>query len=238
MGPGTNDEPQLGHATTGRFGPSVVLFAALAALAVGTRTLHRGAADDVAKAPRDAVPESAVGVWLGHNTGGLVVRLSPLSREAERQAFDAKALASRLGLEPGQPFRLECCAHLPAGLEHKRDLWVEDDEGVALVPVANLLSLASDAAQVVDPVLGLLAVPGTAVGSAVGSATGGTVTVLWGRAPGAGARLVAADAKTGLAHSWFVPLAPSTLASGQLPGSTLRLSNQRLAGAAPFGDPR
>ena len=230
MGPGTDDEPQLVRPTTGLFGPSVVLFAALAALAVGTRTLHRGVADDVAKAPRDAVPESAVGVWLGHNPSGLVVRLSPLAREAERQAFDAKALALRLGLEPGQPFRLECCAHVPEGPHPKRDLWVEDDEGVALVPVASLLAPRSDPTEVVDPVMGLLA--------AAGSAAGGTVTVLWGRAPGAGARLVGADAETGLAHSFVVPLAPSTVASGQLPGPTLRLTNERLAGAELPGDSR
>lgn len=235
MGPSTHRDAPRGRHTTGPFGPSVVVFAALVALAVGTRTLRRDVdrdtnRDQVARAPRDAVPESDVGVWLGHDPTGLVVRLSPLSRESERQAFDAGALAARLGLEPGQPFRLECCAHLPEGSRPTRDVWIEDDEGVALVPLVRLVAPDAEARGVVDPVLGLLAAPG--------SVAGGTVTVLWGRAPRAGAQLIGAHAELGLESTFVVPLAPSTVASGQLPGSTLKLAPERLAGVEPTEAPR
>lgn len=245
MGPSTHRDAPRGRHTTGPFGPSVVVLAALVAFAVGTRTLRRDIDRDangepVARAPRNAVPEADVGVWLGHNPSGLVVRLAPLSREPARQAFDAGALAARLGLEPGQPFRLECCAHLPKGSEPTRDVWIEDDEGVALVPLVRLVAPDADPRAVadhgvadhgvVDPVLGLLSAPGTVAG--------GTVTVLWGRAPRAGARLVGAHAELGLERTFVVPLASSTVASGQLPGSTLQLAPERLAGVEPTEGPR
>ncbi|MBI1381868.1 MAG: hypothetical protein GC161_12365 [Planctomycetaceae bacterium] len=235
MGSNTHRVGPRGRPTTGPFGPSVVVLAALVAFAVGTRTLRRDVdrdsnRDHVARAPRNAVPESDVGVWLGHNSSGLVVRLAPLFREPERQVFDAEALAARLGLEPGQPFRLECCAHLPKGAQPNRDVRIEDDEGVALVPLVRLVAPDADPQGVTDPVLGLLSAPG--------SVAGGTVTVLWGRAPRAGARLVGAHAELGLESTFVVPLAPSTVASGQLPGSTLKLAPERLAGVEPTQGPR
>lgn len=58
-------------------------------------------------APRIGDPNEVVAGWqTADDAGPLVAELFPLHPSPERQAFEARALRERLGLGPGEPFRL------------------------------------------------------------------------------------------------------------------------------------
>jgi hypothetical protein len=136
--------------------------------------------------PREA-PSGLVPGWTGFletAAGARVrVRLSRLHSEAEWQAFDARSLARRLALEPGEPWRLEITHDGPAGAPALGlgELSLADAEGVA----AHSLSGAPAAAPgaVLDPLWGALAGPSSLE-------PGETARLcLWGRVPVGAAQL-------------------------------------------------
>jgi hypothetical protein len=119
--------------------------------------------------PRSEVPLPAddaltIEGWRGpaaQIAEGIHLVLAPLHVNAERQAFDAQALAARLNLPDGEPWRLEVrgpdAAALKALLDAQQagNLSVRDASGVA----SSLIGSAVDAKQVepsARPILNLL----------------------------------------------------------------------------------
>ncbi|MCE9593963.1 MAG: hypothetical protein K8S98_07215 [Planctomycetes bacterium] len=131
--------------------------------------------------PDEAIPGFAARVELAH--GALRVRLAPLHPDVVRQHFDALALARRLELGEGEPWRLTCSlddADAPFDLDAPA-LIVRDREGIALEAIP--LGASRDAAPS-DPLRTLVAARSASL------APGESVDlVLWGRAPKADARL-------------------------------------------------
>lgn len=191
-----SDGSQPQQRRTGGFGPSVVVLSLLSA----TWIASRGAGERPAALPGAAVPSAAdaigeVPVWLGQHAlsadGAVRARLTPLHAEPDRQAFDARALAQRLGLGAGEPWRLELAYEAPPdapplGLS---DIAIEDASGRRIAPAAPAADGRAAAGAAVDPLRALVRAPRTAL------RPGGTASlVLWGDAPGAGARVVGVDA--------------------------------------------
>ena len=113
--------------------------------------------------------------------GSLRVSLAPLHEDARRQEFDGVALARRLALAEGEPWRLRLVA-LGAGPAGPLDgVAVVDGEGVCSAPILQGVELAQEGVQ--DPLVGLFQ-PRTIVGERPS-----WELVLWGRAPGPGVRL-------------------------------------------------
>lgn len=129
--------------------------------------------------------------WVGLHESELGlrvhVRLAPLHARPARQAFESRALARRLDLGPGEPWRLvlrlvsasrggEARGHLRLGA-----LTLEDEGGPALATIER--AAQARPGEVADPLATLLAPPeGVRAGEEVG-------LVLWGRPPRAGLRL-------------------------------------------------
>jgi hypothetical protein len=162
----------------------------------------------------DETVSALTGELSGAAGGWLVATLAPLHADPQRQAFEAAALTRELGLEPGQPWRLsvrweageagaeedaaaqgagsrgaesvpagESVAQVrPAGIE-LGPVSVEDEAGLALRSLDDPPPRAEG--EPTPPLRTLLAPP-------VGALRPGRTAdwILWGRAPGAGARLV------------------------------------------------
>lgn len=158
----------------------------------GERTPVEHAPPTVAS-PDEDVAGFAARVDVGQ--GALRVRLAPLHPDATRQRFDASALARRLALDTGEPWRLTLvfdaapsasdteAARATLEFELSR-LAVLDGSGtqVALAPLAPGAG-ASDRPS--DPLRVLLGATNVEL------APGQSLDVfLWGRRPGDGARLV------------------------------------------------
>ncbi|MFT5052025.1 MAG: hypothetical protein ACI8QZ_003456 [Chlamydiales bacterium] len=127
-----------------------------------------------------ALPDRAgVEGWAG-TSGSLHARLMPLHADAARQRLDASALERRLGLGPGQPWRL-LVTYLPHGETVGEPVaiagWsVADPEGLALVPIVGRPA-GGGGSGVTDPLRSLLSAPNLLE-------PGHEVSlVLWGRAP-------------------------------------------------------
>lgn len=167
--------------------------------------------------PPAAAQEREVEGWVGSGelAPGLLLsaRLVPLHDEAQRQSFDREVLAQRLGLGPGEPWRLVLELVAPAaGAADETSLEltaaaVEDSAGARLEPVLADRPSAVQG-EVVDPLRALLALPGQSLHA------GQAVTlVLWGAAPGAGARLLGFGEPIDLqARRVRVDVLPATLA--------------------------
>ena len=164
----------------------------------------RSGADDVEALAGEV--ESAKGVRL-------TVRLARLHSGERQQRFDATALATRFGLAAGEPFVCEIGARgdgsVAAGA--LRSIAVEDERGRALVPFPAVTAADNEPA---DPLATLLAPPAGELraGDAVS-------VILWGRRPGAGARL------SGLAEV-EVALAPTHIGSRELDTALARIDAQ------------
>lgn len=139
--------------------------------------------------PPPVVEASGVRGWAGTATlpggGRLVARLVPLHSDPARQAFDAAALAHRLGLGDGAPWRLVLALRPePAGAGERSlasiplaSVRISDDQGQAL---RSLAAPVPSPSGVVDPVAVVVAPPTDAL------EPGKEVSlVLWGRPPGA-----------------------------------------------------
>jgi len=165
----------------------LVLFAAVRDQLAGR------AADPRSVVPTPASSELGVGGWRGPTSvqaRGLKLLLAPLHTGSERQAFDAKVLEERLGLGPGQPFRLEVSVEegpdcpefaLLEAAARAGELFVEDHDGRA---AELLFARAGEVAAGAEPILRLFDPVET-----TGTERHGRL-VLWGRPPGAAARLV------------------------------------------------
>lgn len=146
----------------------------------------------------------------------LTVRLTRLHAQVRQQRFDAQALAARLGLEKGEPFVCEIGARGAGSVAggSLRAVVVDDEQGRALAtfPVP---SVADN--EPADPLAVLLAPPSIELG-------GGTAVsvILWGRAPGAGARW------SGLGGS-EVALAPTHIGSRELDTALARIDAQSVS---------
>ena len=167
--------------------------------------------------PPTVAQEREVEGWVGSGELApglsLSARLVPLHDESARQAFDREVLAQRLGLGPGQPWRLVLELGAPAAgasdtnaLELKAAA-VEDSAGARLGPVFTNRPRPAES-EVIDPLRALLALPAQSLD------VGHTVTlVLWGEAPGSGARLVGFGEPIDLqARRVRVDVLPATLA--------------------------
>lgn len=170
---------------------AAVVVAAASAAALGGWALRGGAErrDERPVLGHAELPE--VAGYEGRMTlerGELLVRLGPLHADPERQAFDAKALAARLGLGAGEPWRLEV-AFTPKRAYVSEVLAVD---GLAIVargapagaePLVRPIAAAERASastEPADPLRTLFAAPASL---RVDLARGASL-VLWGTARG------------------------------------------------------
>lgn len=170
-----------------RASPWIWLLPVLALALVGLFWLERGRVSRPNAPPTVASPDETVAGFAARaalEPGALRVRLVPLHPDAERQRFDRLALARRLSLAAGEPWRLSLeldDAAAAAEIDLAR-LAVLDRDGLALAPLAAVEPSAQGPS---DPLRTLLTVGRERL------APGRTLdVVLWGRAPGDGVRLL------------------------------------------------
>ena len=153
----------------------------------------------------------------GEPGGRLTVRLVPLQALSQWQAFDAGALARRLDLPEGEPWRLELVYEAAEGGAERLALDLEGAHvGAAgeplLAPLVAQVPAAPDGAPA-DPLRALFAARPAALASGAAAEL-----VLWGRAP-------SPDAPPRVAVGAFeLELAPVRVKSRDLPRSIARLS--------------
>jgi len=111
----------------------------------------------------------------------LRVSLGPLHEDARRQEFDGPALARRLGLPEGEPWRLRLEAVGASPEAALEGVQVVDGDGACLAPILDGVTPAEGAVQ--DPLLGLF------LPQEIAGETSRWEVVLWGRPPGVGGRL-------------------------------------------------
>jgi hypothetical protein len=181
-----------------RWAPWILVAALLVLLASATWKLALDSRRSPHLEPTISDPDEAIAAFRGAApAGGAEVEflIAPLHADPDRQRFEALALAQRLGLEEGEPWRLvrrgaadpgagadELLAPLPAS-----GYVVRDSRGVALRSLE-----VPPAGELVDPVR-------SAFAPWLSSDRSTTTCVLWGRAPGAGARLAAVAGKAEIA---------------------------------------
>ena len=107
--------------------------------------------------------------------------LDPLHEDARRQEFDGPALARRLGLPEGEPWRLRLEAVGASPEAALEGVQVVDGDGACLAPILDGVTPAEGAVQ--DPLLGLF------LPQEIAGETSRWEVVLWGRPPGVGGRL-------------------------------------------------
>ena len=81
------------------------------------------------------------------------VSLEPLHEDARRQGFDGEALAKRLGLGRGEPWRLKLVADGDAPLAELSDVHVLEDGRECLSPLVDEMTSFKGGVQ--DPLIGL-----------------------------------------------------------------------------------
>jgi hypothetical protein len=194
-------DAQAGRRPLDGLGSAVLLLPVLSAVSIGLWVTSPPRSEaPPARAPH-ADEELRTAVWTAERPleggGRVVVRVSPLQFDEQRQAFDREALARRFGLGTGEAWRCEIAVHGPleagasapaAGLEAgaKRGPvlrvaapHVVDRDGIATSALERKLEFAE------DPLLVLFRPPD-------GELAPGTTLqfVQWGRRPGPGAELV------------------------------------------------
>jgi hypothetical protein len=197
--------PAPGARPRRRAGPLLLLLP-LALLVLGLAHLwRREPVPSPAPPPGVTSPDETVSAWTGElegvDGGWLVATLAPVHADATRQSFEARALRRELGLGAGQPWRLSVRWERPPGPAGTHPggadgplqspaagialgpVSVHDEQGPALESL-EAVSQPLDGAPV-QPLRTLVAPPSGAL------RPGQTADwILWGRAPGAGARLV------------------------------------------------
>lgn len=201
---------------TGAWLPVLTFVLVFAGAVIGSLLWNQGGGigrDRVELAPDDVL---AVSGWAGPEdpfAAGLVLRLTPLHAEPERQAFDAGALAARLGLEAGEPWRLEVTWPLNGAVKPRFEklltaltdepgvLTIVDDQGTCATTFAPLVTepKGQHLAGLFDP-RRTLAVDGTGAEGQLH---------FWGRGPGEGARLAG--------PGFSLPLTPVEVLRNELP---------------------
>jgi len=161
-------------------GPIIFVLSLVCALLIWSRNGMGPAGPGLPRHTPPALPDRAgVDGWAGA-FDSLHGRLMPLHADAARQAFDAAVLQRRLGLGPGQPWRL-VVTYLPRGeavgaAVPIAGLTVVDAEGLALRPIVDRPG-PGVVSGVTDPLRSLLRAPEQLE-------PGYEVSlVLWGRAP-------------------------------------------------------
>jgi hypothetical protein len=185
----------------GNFGPLLLILPAAFALGFTMRALNTGSSSGFQGTALSAdesadVPDVRVGFSLNGFSGSgsisgdeagpfLAIRLTPLEAVPAAQAFLAMSWGQQLGLEPGEPWRLELELSADADSLELSDLRVLDAEGLALsTPV--LAKDSKDPRSTLLRTLGKQLQPGNR-----------RQVVLWGRAPGAQASLVVGEMGSG-----------------------------------------
>ena len=163
-------------------GPVWLFIPILAVVAGAVFWLRRPQPSHHISAPLIADPDGPVAAFGGRLEGdlgtALAVRLAPLHADPERQAFETRALAARLGLGSGAPWRLSLrwdggALEAEGAVLHLGQVEVVDAMGVALRPIGA----REDPAP--DPLRALFAAPSGTLGP------GEQVDwILWGRRPG------------------------------------------------------
>lgn len=160
------------------------------------------------------------GTLVGEHGARVEVRLSPLHADADRQRFDAEELREHFGIERGEPWRLEIVyVGDPARAVDEQPvldlsrLEVHDAEGRALSGVVDAARIDDLAG---DPLAVLLRRARTRL-----VAGESTQRVLWGEAPGDGARV------TGLFGAGDAPLFPRPDAATDLALTPASLQQDR-----------
>ncbi len=190
---------------------------------------HPGVSLVPSRPPARVDPETTqvvLGGELELSPSTLVFWLAPADLDVGRQAFQAQALRKRYALDEGEPWRLrlewragEAAGTLPSwsSIELSK-LVIEDQRGRALAPMHLNREL--------DPLATLLQPP------AVPLEMGASIDlVLWGRAPGAEAKLVGFEARDSsdreviLGHEFQVSLSSRPLRKGDLVGPLARLDS-------------
>ena len=168
----------------------IVLVLPLAFLILGISFLKD--ASHAPLGPRAVPPapskDTTIAGWEGELevAPGVRVRatLGPLHSDAGRQEFERRALARRLGLGDGAPYRLVLDVDSGALTELAGALRIVDGSGEALRP---LVAGEADGGALADPLRVLLGPPD--LPSTAASEARQLTWFLWGRAPEAGARL-------------------------------------------------
>lgn len=211
------DEGRSGQDRSGP-GPFVLILPLLTLILAVLWSRHwRQASTGERPEPPTTAEEREVQGWVGSGqpAPGLLLsaRLVPLHDEAARQTFDREVLADRLGLGPGEPWRLVLEFVAPTAVAADTSalelmaVAVEDQAGARLGPMFSDRPSPAQG-EVVDPLRALLALPAQSldVGHAV-------TLILWGQAPGAGARLLGLGEPIELqARRVRVDVLPATLA--------------------------
>ncbi len=138
-------EEPLEAGRPGRLVPWALFLPALVALGCGFWIARSNSIPERAMLELEPVPTPNVrgfGGALEAPDGGVWrARLVPLHARAERQAFEAQAVARRLELQPGEPWRLELSWEAGAGAAEPmpvaEGLAVLGEEGVRLSPLAR-----------------------------------------------------------------------------------------------------
>jgi hypothetical protein len=198
-----------------RRSPLLLLLPLLFFVLALSHVLRRPQRGDPAPPPVQSDPDAGVAGWRGELSGArgwLEATLTPLHADAERQAFESRALAGRLGLEPGQAWRLRVLWSAPeaergaaSAAPHGLDRRVEGGRGAAeSLARAEPAGLGLGAVEVQDGQgVALRSLPAPAPGGGAadplralvapppGSLRPGQAAdwILWGRAPLEGARL-------------------------------------------------
>lgn len=232
---GESEEPRI---EPGRIGP-IILVLPLAVLLLGVLVARRAARPSGERASVPAKPQGSVRAWSGslsfEQGGRLLARLSRLHPDPVRQAFDARALAQRLGLGAGEPWRLELThlegGHAPAAVVLE-ELRIRDDAGLAQAVAVESTQIVS-ASGIVQPLAVLLSRPRVSLqpGEALS-------VILWGRKPELGVRLegLALEAQTDPGHS--LTLEPTVLTPAQARGSLARFDSTASPSAGPTPERR
>lgn len=209
-----------------RWAPWLLVAAMLLLVASATWKLALDSGRSSDGLPEVSDPDEPISAYRGEARGpnGELVTflLAPLHADPARQQFEARALAERLGLDSGEPWRLvrrgpsaeagtrpgtdELHAALPPS-----GYSVRDGRGEAL----RSLEAPPSAGELVDPVRSAFA-PWTS------SDRSTTSCVLWGRRPEAGAVLGTAGGKA------EVPLAASTVHRSELEVPLARLERPEM----------
>ncbi len=206
-----------------------IVILALPAAAVGLRAWIDAEHAERRERPERELPASAVGTTWWTGTGEfdgalrVLARVRALHADRARQAFDAERLRARDARYADEPYWVEIEVLPPADgagrpaplnvLLDPRGIRIEDERGVALTnPVANPLAQAArSAGGAVDPLSTLLS-PSRPLAPGEHASF-----VLFGRAPGAGARLVLSAGESGAERVLELTISTENSSAADLP---------------------